>query len=372
MTDPQRRSAAAERPTAASAGFEPPRRLESDFRSDTVTKPTPAMRRAMAEAEVGDDVLDGDPTVRLLEQTAARWLGKDGALYVPSGTMANQIAMGAWTRPGDEIIACDDAHVLLFEAGALGALHGVQAATLRTERGVLAPADVAAAIKPDFIHCPRTALVCVEQTHLGSGGRVVPLPALEAVRAVAREHGLPVHMDGARLGNAVAASGVEAATWAGCADSVSVCLSKGLGAPVGSVIAGDAEFLERARLVRKRLGGWMRQAGVIAAAGLVALEEGLGRLGEDHALARELARRLNAIDGLAADPDDVETNIVFVEVAPDAPGSIDARALATALAERGVGAMATGPHKLRCVTHRDVTTEDVDRFEAAAKAILST
>jgi threonine aldolase len=342
--------------------------LLSDFRSDTVTQPTPAMRRAMAAAEVGDDVLDGDPTVRRLEEAAARWLGKDGALFVPSGTMANQVAAGAWTRPGDEAIACEDAHILFYEGGALGALHGVQARTLPSLGGALDPAAVAAAVKPVFIHCPRTALVCVEQTHLGSGGRVVPLENLRAVHAVAAERGLPVHMDGARLGNAVAASGVAAREWGACADSVSVCLSKGLGAPVGSIVAGDAAFLERAKLVRKRLGGWMRQAGILAAAGLIALEEGVLRLADDHALARALAERLGAIDGLAADPAAVETNIVFVDVTHPA---LDAPTLSGRLAERGVGAMATAPRRLRCVTHRDVTEADLERFEAAARAILS-
>ncbi|MEM7309259.1 MAG: GntG family PLP-dependent aldolase [Planctomycetota bacterium] len=340
----------------------------ADFRSDTVTRPTPAMRRAMAEAEVGDDVLDGDPTVRLLEQEAARWLGKEGAWYVPSGTMANQVAAGVWTRPGDEVIAEQRAHIVLYESGALGYLHGVQTTTLRGERGALDPDELRNAVRPDFLHCPRTALVCVEQTNLESGGRVVPLDRLRAVRDVASELGLPVHMDGARLANAVAASGVPAAEWAACADSVSVCLSKGLGAPVGSIIAGDAAFLERAKLVRKRLGGWMRQAGILAAAGRIALAEGVERLPDDHRLARDLAERLDSIPGLSCAAAEVETNIVFVSVDDE---RFDAPMLSVKLEERGVRAMPQAERVLRCVTHRDVGPADVERLESALRSILS-
>ncbi|MFT5461268.1 MAG: threonine aldolase, partial [Planctomycetota bacterium] len=275
------------------------------------------MRAAMAAAEVGDDVLDGDPTVRLLEERAAAFLGKERSLYVPSGTMANQIALGVWTRPGDEIIADRGAHILCYEGGALGFLHGVQSITLNSFRGRLDLDEVASAIRPDYVHCPRTALIAVEQTHMGSGGSVVPLEHLQKLKALALERGLPLHMDGARLGNAVAASGVSAADFASCADSVALCLSKGLGAPVGSIVAGDEQFIEAALRVRKRLGGWMRQAGIIAAAGLMALEEGVGRLSLDHDLAQELARRLNRFDGLSCPPDGVETNLVIVEVDRD-------------------------------------------------------
>ncbi|MFT7553687.1 MAG: threonine aldolase, partial [Rhodothermales bacterium] len=224
------------------------------------------MRAAMAAAEVGDDVLDGDPTVRLLEERAAAFLGKERSLYVPSGTMANQIALGVWTRPGDEIIADRGAHILCYEGGALGFLHGVQSITLNSFRGRLDLDEVASAIRPDYVHCPRTALIAVEQTHMGSGGSVVPLEHLQKLKALALERGLPLHMDGARLCNAAAASGVSAADFAACTDSVALCLSKGLGAPVGSIVAGDEQFIEAALRVRKRLGGWMRQAGIIAAA----------------------------------------------------------------------------------------------------------
>lgn len=346
---------------------EAPQARVADFRSDTVTKPTPAMRRAMAEAEVGDDVLDGDPTVRRLEAFAAEWLGKHGALYVPSGTMANQIALGCWLRPGDEVIAAEDAHVLLYEGGATGFLHGAQSATLPTKRGAFDEAQLRSRIRPDFIHCPPTALICVEQTHMGSGGSVVPLDALAMVRRVANERGLPVHMDGARLANAQVASGIAAAELAACADSVSVCLSKGLGAPVGSIVAGDADFIQRAKRVRKRLGGWMRQAGIIAAAGLYALEHNIERLAEDHALAKQLAERLGALPGLVTDPAHVETNLVLVGV--EHPRH-DPASLSTALAEHGVRVMPLSPTHLRFVTHMDVGRADLDLLVEVCEQIL--
>ena len=339
----------------------------SDFRSDTVTAPTPAMREAMAAAEVGDDVLDGDPTVARLEAAAAAWLGKEQALFVPSGTMANQVAVGSWTRPGDELLVQRWAHVVTFESGAAGYLHGVQATTLGDRAGHMDPDEVRAAVRPDFLHCPRTALVCLEQTHNAAGGVVLPMDEVAGVAAAAGERGIPVHLDGARLANAVVATGVPAAEWCAHADSVSLCFSKGLGAPVGSVVAGDAAFRERAILVRKRLGGWMRQAGHLAAAALLALEEGVARLADDHALARAIAERLGALDGLAADPTTVDTNIVMVQVERE---QLDAAALAAALGERGVRVMPMGDRTLRFVTHRDVGPADVDRLEAAARGAL--
>ena len=338
-----------------------------DFRSDTVTLPTAAMREAMFAAEVGDDVLDGDPTVRRLEQRTAELLAKADALFVPSGTMANQVALGAWTRPGDEIIVQRWAHVTTFEAGAPGFLHGLQAITLGGLEGRMEPDQLRGALRPDFIHCPKTALLCLEQTHNVAGGRVMSLEEMDALVAIARERSLPVHLDGARLFNAVVASGVAAADWAARADSVAICLSKGLGAPVGSLIAGAADFIDRARLVRKRLGGWMRQAGFLAAAGLYALEHHVERLADDHDLALELARRLSTVEGLSADPARVHSNIVMVQVERE---DSDAAGLAQALGERGVLVMPMGPGTLRFVTHLDVGLAELDRLVEAMTDIL--
>lgn len=338
----------------------------SDFRSDTVTRPTPEMRRAMAEAEVGDDVLDGDPTVGKLEAEVAEWLGKDAALFVPSGTMANQVALGAWTRPGDEIIVEEGAHIVRYEGGATGFLHGLQTTTLRSDSGAMDPAEVAANVRPEFIHCPRTALVCVEQTHMGSGGSVVGIENLRAIRSVASEHGLPVHMDGARLGHAVVAAGIPASDYGACADSVSVCFSKGLGAPVGSAIAGPADFIEGARVVRKRLGGWMRQAGIIAEGARWALRHGLERLAEDHRLAKDLAGVLATHPSVHCDPATVQTNLVLARVEG---GGWDAGRMAEALGERGVSVLPLGAGTLRFVTHRDVGRDDLERLRAALSSL---
>lgn len=346
----------------------------ADFRSDTVTTPTAAMRAAMAAAVVGDDVLDGDPTVGELEAKGAAWLGKERALFVPSGTMANQIALGVWTRPGDELICESRCHILSFESGALGALHGVQSRTLDGERGALDPDAVRAAIRPDFVHCPNTALIAVEQTHMAAGGAVVPEANLAALRAVADEAGIAVHMDGARLAHAVVASGRPARDFTRHVDSVSLCLSKALGAPVGSLVAGDAAFIERALFLRKRFGGWMRQSGVLAAAALLALDDGpeggLTTLPAAHALAKAVAARLDAEEGLTCAPDSVETNLVLCAV-DDARFPGGAAGLAEALGDHGVGVMALGPGVLRFVTHRDVDTTALDRLDAGLTAILS-
>ncbi|MFT5284786.1 MAG: threonine aldolase [Planctomycetota bacterium] len=330
------------------------------------------MRAAMAAAEVGDDVLDGDPTVRRLQEVGAAWLGKEACLYVPSGSMANQIAIGVWAKGGDELIALRDAHVLLYESGAVGALHGLQSVTLDGVRGAMNLDELKQSIRPDYVHMPTTAMICVEQTHMSSGGTVVPLEVLEQIKAVGTEHELPVHMDGARLANAVVASGISASAFAACADSVSVCLSKGLGAPVGSLIAGDQAFIDQAMVIRKRLGGWMRQAGIIAAAGLMALENGIERLSEDHDLARGVAEIFDKRPGLSSPVHQIETNLAIVrlESLKIRGQSTDAPGLATLLGDHGVGVMALGPDILRFVCHRDVGPADLTRLSDALDVIL--
>ncbi|QDV07093.1 L-allo-threonine aldolase [Planctomycetes bacterium Poly30] len=342
--------------------------MRADFRSDTVTQPSAAMRAVMLDVPVGDDVLDGDPTVRLLEDEAAAWLGKPRALFVPSGTMANQVALGAWTRPGDEIVCQRWSHITTYEGGAPGYLHGVQTLTIGNRSGRMDPAEVAEAIRPNFIHCPSTALICLEQTHNVAGGVVIPMEEFAAVAAVGRERGIPVHLDGARLANAVVASGISAPDWTAHVDSVSLCLSKGLGAPVGSIVAGDDEFIERAMRVRKRLGGWMRQAGFLASAARMALRDNVSRMTLDHALARKLGERLGTLPGLTCDASAIETNMAMVHVAPE---MMTAAAFAEALAAHDVHVLPMGPQVLRFVTHLDVGSPQLEQLVTAAQAVTS-
>jgi threonine aldolase len=345
---------------------------KSDFRSDTVTRPTPAMLTAMVSAELGDDVLDGDPTVQRLERAAAEWTGKEAALFLPSGTMANQVSIGAWTSPGDELVAERSAHLLQWEAGAMAALHGVQAQSLRAPDGRIDPGELASVMRPHSIHCPRNTLLCLEQTFMGDGsgpgGRVVSVDHTTRLAERAHELGMKVHMDGARLANAVVASGRSAAELARGADSVMFSLSKGLGAPVGALAAGPRAFVERARLVRKRLGGWMRQAGVLAGAGLYALEHHLAPLAEDHALARRLAEVLQATGAFEAWPDRVESNIVMARVSR--PGWTPEGVMGK-LAEHDVLVLPMSADTLRFVTHRDVGPSDVERLERALEHLAA-
>jgi len=336
-----------------------------DLRSDTVTQPTPAMRRAIAQAEVGDDVFGDDPTVLRLEARVAGILGKEAALFVPSGTMANQLAVRVHTQPGDEILVEAQAHLYYYEAGAPAALSGVMCRCLPGQRGVFTAADIEAALRPADVHFPPTRLVCVENTHNRGGGKVWPLERLREVVACARRHGLALHLDGARLWNASVASGVPERDYAALFDTVSVCFSKGLGAPVGSALAGPRDLIERARRFRKMFGGGMRQAGILAAGALFALEHHRERLAEDHARARRLAEVLSELPGAAIDPASVETNLVYFRVTRQPAGEAVA-----ALETGGVRLLASGPDTLRAVPNLNVSTADFARALEVFRRVL--
>lgn len=345
-----------------------------DLRSDTLTLPTPEMREAMARAEVGDDVWEEDPTVRRLEALAAERMGQAAGLLVTSGTQGNLIAVLAQTRPGQEVVLDLDSHIFNYEVAGAAVIGGVQMRPVTTARGFLAPDQVREALRPANIHIPPTGLVCIENTHNRHGGTCCTPEEIAAVAAVAHEAGVPVHLDGARLFNAAVALGRPAREFAGPVDSVTFCLSKGLGAPVGSVLCGPAELVARARRLRKMLGGGMRQAGVLAAAGLVALERMVDRLAEDHGNARRLARGLAGLPGLQLDPGRVQTNIVIVRVAGTGRGPAAAltRQLVEGCAARKVRVHAIGPAAIRCVTHKDVDAEDIDRALEAFREITAT
>jgi threonine aldolase len=325
-----------------------------DLRSDTVTKPTAAMREAMARAEVGDDVFGDDPTVRQLESQTAEVLGKEAALFVPSGTMANQLAIRGHTEPGDEVLVEANAHLYYYESGAPAALSGVMCRCLNGQRGIFSGADAEAALRPADQHFPRTRLVCLENTHNRGGGKIWPNEQIREVAATARKHGLQVHLDGARLWNASVATGVPEREYATHFDTVSVCFSKGLGAPVGSALAGPRAFVERARRFRKMFGGAMRQAGIIAAGALFALEHHRARLADDHANAKALASGLAGVSGLETDPAEVETNMVRFRLR-----SLPAEQFVERLREQGVLVLAVGPETIRAVTSLMVTSEDI-------------
>jgi threonine aldolase len=328
-----------------------------DLRSDTVTKPDAEMRRAMAEAEVGDDVYGEDPTVAKLEEEAAAALGFEASIFVPSGTMGNQIALHLLGRPGFEIICDAISHIFRFEMGAMAALSGLLPRTLASPRGLLDPAAVEAAIEKDPTFHACTGLLSVENTHNIAGGVVYDRPRLESLLDVARRHGLPVHLDGARIFNAAVALGTSAAALAAGFDSAMFCLSKGLGAPVGSMLCGPRDFIRDAHRVRKMLGGGMRQAGVIAAAGLIALRKGPGRLAEDHENAKRLALALAGLPGVEIDPASVQTNILVCRVGEEQ--GYTAGFLAR-LREAGVLASRVSVDQARFVTHRDVVGPQMD------------
>ncbi len=337
-----------------------------DLRSDTVTKPTPAMRRAMAEAEVGDDVFREDPTVRRLEEQVAGLLGKEAALFVPTGLMGNEVAVKVHTRPGEEVILDANCHIMNYELGMMATFSGVMPRPVPGDRGFPTPDQVAAAIRPPIYYYCRTGLVALENTHNMAGGGIYPPERYRAVVTLAHEKGLRVHLDGARLFNAAVASHRPARELAEGADSVMVTLSKGLAAPAGSMIAGTRAFVEEALQVRQRMGGGMRQVGVLAAAGLVALETMIPRLAEDHAHARLLAERLAAIPGFEIDPATVETNIVIFRTTRLAAAQVVERFRAV-----GILCLAVESDRVRMVTHLDVSREQVLKTADEARRIAA-
>lgn len=330
-----------------------------DLRSDTMTRPTAAMRKAMAEAEVGDDVFGEDPTVNRLEEMAAERLGKEAALLVSSGTMANLVSQLVHCGRGDEIILGSQAHSFFFEQGGSAAVGGIHPRTVPNQPdGKLALADIESAIRGDNVHFPRSRLIILENTHNLCNGCPLELDYMQAVKDIARRHQLKIHVDGARFFNAAVALGTDPKDLAAPADSVSFCLSKGLAAPIGSMVCGTRLFINEARRARKLLGGGMRQAGVVAAAGIVALNEMVGRLAEDHANARRLALGLAQIAGISIDPDRIRTNILFFEVTR---ADLTPEQFVQGIGAEGVGMLPVGPHKVRAVTHYHITAEDIDR-----------
>jgi threonine aldolase len=334
-----------------------------DLRSDTLTLPTPEMREAMARAEVGDDVWGEDPTVHRLEAMAAARLGKEAGLFVASGTMGNLVSVVGHTRAGQEVVLDLDSHIYNYEVAGGTIVGNVQMRPVKTERGFLTPEQVQDALRPANIHIPQTGLVCLENTHNRHGGTCLSPEAIAAVAEVAHGAGVPVHIDGARLFNAAVALKRDVREFAAPADSVTFCLSKGLAAPVGSVVCGSTAFIERARRVRKMVGGGMRQAGILAAAGVVALERMVDRLAEDHVNARTLAEAVAKLPGLAVDLGSVQTNIVIIRVSRgDRARSVAAtEELVKGCAARKVKIHAMGPMAIRCVTHKDVDAEDTHR-----------
>lgn len=339
-----------------------------DLRSDTVTKPTDEMRKAMARAEVGDDVYGEDPTVNRLQDMAAAMLGKRFALFVPSGTMANQLAIRSHTQPGQEIIVESKSHVVRYEQGAAGALAGVQLHWVTGERGIMTVEQVEAAIRPNDAHSIPTALICIENTHNAGGGTIYPLSTIEKIRTLAVRHGIPMHLDGARLFNAVAATTLPPTVYAQHFETVSLCLSKGLGAPVGSLlISNDQRLMDRARRFRRMYGGAMRQAGILAAAGIYALERHVARLKTDHEHAKKLARQLQHLSAIQIAPQHVETNIVIFDIVDEHRSPAE---LVAALKEHGVLINAVGGQSYRAVTHLHITDKQIDEAADAFANVL--
>ncbi len=337
-----------------------------DLRSDTVTKPTEPMLEAMIRAPVGDDVMGDDPTINKLQERTAEILGKEAAIYMPTGTMSNQVAIRAHTQPGDELLLHALSHAHFYESGAPAALSGVSCGLLPGARGIFSAEEVKAALRPVNVHFPPTCLICIENTHNRGGGTVWPVQNMAEVQALAREAGLKMHLDGARIWNATVASGIAEKEYAKYFDTVSVCFSKGLGAPVGSALAGTKEFIKKARHFRKQFGGGMRQAGIVAAGALYALDHHRQRLAEDHAHAKKLAQVIAEIPGLEIDPETVETNIVIFKVL-----TMSAAELTEKLRQEGVLISPRDAKNARAVTHLDVSSEQIDQAIEIFKKVLT-
>jgi threonine aldolase len=338
-----------------------------DLRSDIVTKPTPAMRKAMAEAEVGDDVFGEDPTVNVLQKKVAKILGKEASIFVPSGTMANQLAIKSHTQPGDEVIIEATFHPYNFEGGASAALSGIQFFCLKGIRGILDASQIEEAIRPDDHHFPVTRLICLENTHNRGGGSIYPVEKIAEIGRCAKSKGLLLHLDGARLWNASVATGIKPHEYAKWTDSVSVCLSKGLGAPIGSMVSGSKTFIDRVHRFRKMFGGGMRQVGIIAAAGIYALDHHIERLKEDHRNAKRLALGLKEVNGVSINPEHVETNIAIFDIAET---GMTAAQVTDEMKKKGVLIHSVGKTQIRLVTHLDVSSEEIETALKAFKKIL--
>lgn len=343
--------------------------FEIDLRSDTVTKPCAAMRQAMAQAEVGDDVIDVDPTVVRLQERSAEILGKAAAIFMPSGTMTNQSALRVHCQPGDEFLCDSECHIFNYEQGAFSQLSGLVGRTVIGVNGILEPDQLVDLIRPQGDHALRTRLLCLENTHNRGGGAIQPLDKVDRLCNWAHAQGLVTHLDGARLFNAVVATGISAARWSEGFDSVSICFSKGLGAPVGSVLAGSEEFVKKARRVRKLFGGGMRQAGILAAGALYALEHNVNRLAEDHSNAALLAHAIAQTPGLTLNSTSVETNIVVFRVDRSKGTAAD---LVAKLASHGVGVMPFGPQLVRLVTHLDVNRKQTLKAVEVIREVCGT
>ncbi|MRR08675.1 low-specificity L-threonine aldolase [bacterium] len=339
-----------------------------DLRSDTVTRPTRGMLDAMMRADVGDDVWGDDPTVNKLQDVTAKLLGKPAGLFLPSGTMANQVAIRSHTSPGDEVILDRESHIFRYEVAAAAVVSGAQFNAIDGAGGVMTAAQVEQAIRPSDIHQPATRLVCLENTHNRAGGTTVPLDELRKVAALCRKHKIPVHLDGARLWNASVATGVPLREYAQHCDSVMVCFSKGLGCPVGSVLVGSSDFIEKARRSRKLFGGGMRQAGYLAAAGLYALKHNVGRLTQDHERAKRLAELIAAIPALDIDLAAVQTNIVIFDCAR---AGMDSGTALEKCAAQGLWLASFGRTRLRAVTHLDVGDDGIERAGRVLRKVFA-